>query len=620
MILSHTKTKPYLWATGAAATQLSTVDQLVQDRFRIVAPNIVQDTLPKELPPIPEDLPPVIFPYLELFPYRLHLPEVYGICQLGEEQLILLDNAPIDRHGNLYPSLEEAWTNATALRQVYWLWQIVELWTPLKHLGVASSLLVSENLRVEGWRVRLRELYSESTESEDIPIAKLAQLGEMWAGLTRTAKRAISSQLEAIATQLKNETATLFQISTDLNQLLLEQAAQQSLRLEVASGTDAGPRQQHNEDSHFPTLADLAPQDPPSDNPLTNHLMMICDGIGGHDGGEVASQLAISSIKLQMRGLLAEIAEDPEIMVSDLVEEQIAASIRVANNLICSRNDEQGRESRRRMATTLVMALQLPQQIQTEQNGRGNSHELYIAHVGDSRAYWLTPNYCHQLTVDHDVATREVRLARNLYSEALHRPDAGGLTQALGVKDSEALRPTVQRFIIDEDGLLLLCSDGLSDYGLLEQYWRDISPNVMKGKMTLEEGVQKLIELANDKNGHDNTTVVLGYFQVSPQYPVLVNLSDLPDFSNLVPIPPESERKEIPELVSPITTESEDAEAIPSASEEIPVEAEKESGTWMKAVGMVLLIVALLVSAVTAGLLVQQWFLSPTEETVSPES
>ncbi|MHC5830810.1 MAG: PP2C family protein-serine/threonine phosphatase, partial [Nostoc sp.] len=102
-----------------------------------------------------------------------------------------------------------------------------------------------------------------------------------------------------------------------------------------------------------------------------------------------------------------------------------------------------------------------------------NTHELYLANVGDSRAYWITRNYCQLLTVDDNVATREVRLAQSLYRKALLRADASALTQALGTKDAESLRLKVQRLIVEEDGILLLCSDGLSDNNWVEQSWQN---------------------------------------------------------------------------------------------------------------------------------------------------
>jgi protein phosphatase len=140
-----------------------------------------------------------------------------------------------------------------------------------------------------------------------------------------------------------------------------------------------------------------------------------------------------------------------------------------------------------------------------------------LANVGDSRAYWITRNYCQLLTVDDDVATREVRFARTLYRKALLRPDATALTQALGTKDAESLRISIKRFIVEEDGILLLCSDGLSDNNWVEQSWQDYALPVLTGKLALENALSNWINLANQKNGHDNTSIVLTLCRVSKE-------------------------------------------------------------------------------------------------------
>jgi serine/threonine protein phosphatase PrpC len=289
-------------------------------------------------------------------------------------------------------------------------------------------------------------------------------------------------------------------------------------------------------------------------------------------------------------------------MTPELVSQQLAAIIRVANNLIASRNDEQSRESRRRMATTLTVALQLPQIVKMP-DGQGNAHELYIASVGDSRAYWLTPNYCQLLTVDDDVVTREVRLGRSLYRKALHRPDAGALTQAVGTKDAEQLHPTVQRFILEEDGLLLLCSDGLSDNNLIERFCADYPQEIFSGKISVEDAVKSLIELANQKNGHDNISVVLSYCAVSPQYPVVLNLGEIPvgtkeytfnldtDFTKIGQVP------EVSEPATPEPTEQ-------------PVPTPSRSGEWVKTIVGIVGVLMVLASA-GAALLTAQWLLNP---------
>ena len=623
----------YLWAVGATAMQIP-AGELVKDRYEVVAPQIWRDTQPELLPEFPDQLSSDMLTYLRLYPQRIHVPEVYGVCELGNSVVTLLENVPINPSGEPYPSIKSMWTQVPAVRQVYWLWQILELWTPLEEMGVASSLLVADNLRVEGWRVRLRELYvdavdnperealvasstgggtssSEALESEKLAgvsstllrrpkKASLQQLGELWASLCSKAAMSVASRLQAIAQKLQGEEPSLEEIATALNKLLLEQAARQPLRLKIAGATDIGPVQKHNEDSCYPTIADLPTDLSLPRDPLIPHLSIVCDGIGGHEGGEVASQLAVQSIKLQVRALLAELAEDPELMTPELVSQQLAAIIRVANNLIASRNDEQERESRRRMATTLTLALQLPQ-IMKMADGQGNAHELYIASVGDSRAYWLTPRYCQRLTVDDDVATREVRLGRSLYRKALQRPDAGALTQAVGTKDAELLRPTVQRFILEEDGLLLLCSDGLSDNNLLEQFCADYPRNVFSGKLSLEAAVESLIDLANQHNGQDNISVVLTYCAVSPQYPVVLNLGEIPvgtkDYTFILDTEFSGLRQDY---------ESDE----PELTEEPEPVAESSKGEWFKVIIGVVGVLLVLLSA-GAALLTAQWLINP---------
>lgn len=504
----------YLWAVGKDLEELSTTE-LIKGRYQIVksrSTHLWLDTLPDLAPEVPDKLEPVK-PYLLLHPYQLHLPQLYGVCSLEHSpEILLLENIPIDRAGQLYPSLISGWEKASPVRQLYWLWQILDLWTPMAEVGVTASWLDPENIRVEGWRVRLTQLHSTQT-------ATLEDLAVTWQALLPGTAPGVQTSLAQIIQQMPE--INLETTINDLNQLLLQQAALQPLRLRVVGATDAGPQHLQNEDTCYPLLGDL-PSNNQTYDPLIPFLSIVCDGVGGHEGGEVASQLAVETVKLQIRALLKEVSEDPQLMTPELVAEQLQEILRVVNNMIAGRNDEQQRESRRRMGTTLIMALQLPQQIATTQ-GKRNSHELYLVSVGDSRAYWLTEEYCHLLTVDDDVANREVRLGRSLYRQALQRVDALALTQAIGTRSADNLSPKVQRLIIEEDGLLLLCSDGLSDHGRVEESWQGLMAEVTGGKITLETAVDQLLAIASQRNGHDNASVVLTYCSVTPEYPVLLN-------------------------------------------------------------------------------------------------
>ncbi|MFP5269056.1 PP2C family protein-serine/threonine phosphatase [Coleofasciculus sp.] len=626
MSTEEPQTNRYLWAVGATAASFP-VGEMVAQRYQVVAPQIWLDLHPEELPQAPDRLNGMFLPYLRLYPHRLHVPEVYGVCSGAESEsdtpIILLENVPIDNKGELYPAITSQWSQASPLRQIYWLWQILELWQPLAELGVAATLVDPEQVRVEGWRVRLRELVRNgTTDFQPVPLsvtgerkdsstgasggtttlphsrtqASLQQLGQCWESWCHTASVTVAAQLRDIAQQMQTPNPSFDAIAVQLNQLLLAQSSQQPLRLEVAGLTDTGPLHDHNEDSCYPLRSDLTTEP----DPLISHLSIVCDGIGGHEGGEVASHIAMQSVKIQVRALLAELLEDPELMSPDLVAQQLSAIVRVVNNLIASKNDQQERESRRRMGTTLTIALQLPQKV-IQSDSEGNSHELYIVSVGDSRAYWITPDYCQQLTVDDDVAAREVRMGRSLYRHALQRPDSGALTQAIGTKEAESLYPHVRRFILEEDGLLLLCSDGVSDNNWLESIYGDFAKDVFSGKLSLEAAAKFLVDQANQRNGYDNASVVLSYCAVSPQYPVVLNLGGLQLEKNAPTIELETE---LPATQEPVAEEEEDV------SEPIDVETVSSSQDWFKIIIGVFGILVIIFSA-GAAVFIAQWLLNP---------
>jgi protein phosphatase len=534
----------YVWAIAENLSKIP-VGQIIGDRYEVIAPQIWLDKKPGEMPETKEELPGEIIPYLRLYGMRhpkevklplsqqssplpsasSHLPQVYGFVDSPLEtasKVILLENAPIDENGKLYPSIMEMWEQATPVRQVYWLWQILQLWQLLSDLDVEASLFLPNNLRVQGWCVRLLELMA--TSRIHTPITSLQRLGESWQPLVAIAHPSIGEQLENILSPILQGTAKFAEISKELNLLLLSSAAEFPLALKVAGATDIGIEPQRNEDSCFPSNEDSI------EDPLLPRVSIVCDGIGGHEGGEVASQLAVQSIKLQIRALLTEVAQQSEPVPPELLQQQIEASLRVVNNLICNANNQQKREGIQRMGTTLVMGIQVPQAVRSTMGWDAeNSHELYIASIGDSRVYWITRDSCQQLTVDDDVLAREVRSHRSMYRRAIQRPDATALTQALGTKDGESLHIAVQRLIIDEDGVLLLCSDGLSDNNLVERSWQDFALPILNGQMTLEDGLYAWIRLANQTNGHDNISLVMTYCRVSPEYIIATPPSeDLP--------------------------------------------------------------------------------------------
>jgi protein phosphatase len=506
--------KRYLWAVGSdfSHCQPGSVLSDAGARYLVIDKSILLDIKPGLLPEIPElDDLGKIRPYLKLITYRLHTPQVYGVLNLSDGQtkteILLLENPPLIVDAgitqvNLCISLNDCWSQASSMRQIHWLWQLANLWQPLALEGVASSLLDSSILRVEGVIIRLLELRFDDKNSPT-----LCQLGEFWQQLLPTTKPNIAPFVQQVCDWLiKGEINSSSQLIKILDQGLSQLAKSQTTTIKIYTKTDPGPSRPRNEDACYPA-GDTLITKPPQENTLA----IVCDGIGGHEGGNVASNLAIETIYKQVKELTSVPTDniDPSLLLSDLER-----AVATANDKISQRNDNEHRQGRQRMGTTIVMALPI-------------AHEIYIAHVGDSRAYWITHHGCHQVTLDDDVASREVRLGYALYREALEHRGSGSLVQALGMGKSTSLHPTSQRFIVDEDAVFLLTSDGLSDFDRVEESWETEILPLLSGKTSIEDVAQRLIEIANTKNGHDNATIALVHYHVEYSEPETIITADI---------------------------------------------------------------------------------------------
>ena len=167
-----------------------------------------------------------------------------------------------------------------------------------------------------------------------------------------------------------------------------------------------------------------------------------------------------------------------------------------ANEAIYTENQQGVRSGVGRMGTTLVMALVV-------------GHQVAVAHVGDSRLYRLTRTHgLQQVTVDHEVGQREIQ--KGIDPElAYSRPDAYQLTQALGPREEQFVHPEVQFLEIEEDTVLIIASDGLTDNNLLEIFCETQLDPLLKPETPLSTAVDSLIALANQHNGHDNITAIV---------------------------------------------------------------------------------------------------------------
>ena len=264
-------------------------------------------------------------------------------------------------------------------------------------------------------------------------------------------------------------------------------------RLDEAGRTHVGRQRLQNEDSFY-TETDLRRIDNPSGPILkAKGLYILCDGMGGNADGEVASALAVDTLRNYFE----------THWQSDLPDEAtIKTGILQANQVIFEKNETEGRTGNRRMGTTLVMVL------------LADNH-IVVAHVGDSRLYCFTRQGLKQATIDHEVGQREINRGVEP-AIAYARPDAYQLTQALGPRKGDEILPSVNSFYIGQDTLLLLCSDGLSDNDLVENCTKTHVAPLLRSRADLSEGVADLIDLANEHNGHDNITAVVIRIKVRP--------------------------------------------------------------------------------------------------------
>jgi serine/threonine protein phosphatase PrpC len=215
-----------------------------------------------------------------------------------------------------------------------------------------------------------------------------------------------------------------------------------------------------------------------------SHLAVIADGMGGHQGGEVAAAIAVEAIRdaLIQHGAARDLQHG-----KDLVELAVyTAHARI--NEVSGRNKELAG-----MGTTLVVVWVL---------GR----EALVVHVGDSRLYRMRGGQLQQVTADHSLA-QELKSRGILDTQGVATfPNRHVLTQALGGKD--AIKPSASVLDVLPGDRLLLCSDGLSDI-----VSDDLVERMLASGETAETHARMLVELALQHGGKDNVTVVVAHVE-----------------------------------------------------------------------------------------------------------
>ena len=233
--------------------------------------------------------------------------------------------------------------------------------------------------------------------------------------------------------------------------------------------SDVGKLRDTNEDYYYISEVDDKVQ-----------VFILADGMGGYNGGEIASRIAVTTALSYIQNNFENIPHEREEILK-----LVKSAMEYANMVVYEQaNKEQELEG---MGTTLEICLIY-------------NNKAYIGHVGDSRIYRIRKEFIRKLTHDHSYVQKLVKDGTITEEEARTHPKKNMLMKALGC--TEFLEPdvTVKGFI--KDDIILMCSDGLTNMVKDEEIF-----NIIKTEGTL--AAEKLVEKANENGGYDNVTAVV---------------------------------------------------------------------------------------------------------------
>ena len=254
--------------------------------------------------------------------------------------------------------------------------------------------------------------------------------------------------------------------------------------LDIASATDPGMVRSHNEDS----IASDA----------SKGLVVLADGMGGYNAGEVASGMATTVITTELQQLIEQHApyEIDAQTGRPLAQKMLLDQIAKANTSIYQASQSQPQYAG--MGTTLVVALFY-------------DNKVTVAHIGDSRLYLMRDDVFRQVTKDHSLLQEQIDSGLITPAQAKMSANKNLVTRALGI--DPAVEPEIHDYDALPGDIYLLCSDGLCDMVSDE----DIGMALQALGANLKLCTQQLVQMANDNGGRDNVSVIL--IRVAKQYP-----------------------------------------------------------------------------------------------------
>ena len=209
-------------------------------------------------------------------------------------------------------------------------------------------------------------------------------------------------------------------------------------------------------------------------------LYILADGMGGYNGGEIASKLAVQTAKNYIENNFKETEKD-----KDSIIQLLGSSMEYANMVVYEKAKEN--PELQGMGTTLEICLIY-------------NNKAYIGHVGDSRTYRIRKQFIRKLTQDHSYVQKLVKEGTITNEQAAHHPQKNMLMKALGCNAFVEPDVMVKGFL--KDDILIMCSDGLTNLVDQETIYEMASKNI-------EQATKDLVNLANDRGGYDNITVIV---------------------------------------------------------------------------------------------------------------
>jgi protein phosphatase len=253
--------------------------------------------------------------------------------------------------------------------------------------------------------------------------------------------------------------------------------------LEIVTRSDPGMVRSNNEDS---VMANAA-----------CGLVVLADGMGGYNAGEVASGMATTLLGTELeKAFVARAPDARDVSGKSWVHAALETEIARANGAIYQAAQSQPQYAG--MGTTLVI-------------GVFHDNQLTVAHIGDSRLYRLRGEAFEQITRDHSLLQEQIDSGMLTREQARHSQNKNLVTRAVGI-DAEVL-PEIHDYDVLSGDIYLLCSDGLND--MVE----DDEIGMTLGMLSANLGLcaEQLIQMANDNGGRDNVSVIL--VKVKGAYP-----------------------------------------------------------------------------------------------------